>query len=73
MELACNHFITLTPRELQVTEGLLKGMSYKQVGELLGISINTVRKHIRQIYNKLNINSRSELMGKYLYNTHHKI
>lgn len=47
----------LTPREEQVLAGLVEGMSYKQVARHLGISIDTVRFHIRNVYGKLQVRS----------------
>jgi len=40
---------------------ILNGLSYKMVGEKLGISIDTVRMNIKHVYKKLNINSKGEL------------
>ena len=57
---------SLTNREKEVVNGLLKGMSYKLIAEKMEISINTVRKHIRNIYSKLDINSKGQLVGKYI-------
>lgn len=43
----------LSPRELDIIRGLVKGYSYKLIGDELSISIDTVRSHIRSIYDKL--------------------
>jgi DNA-binding NarL/FixJ family response regulator len=51
----------LTNREMDIVNGL----SYKFVAGKLDISIDTVRKHIKNIYRKLHINSRSQLMQHY--------
>ena len=51
----------LSEREQQVVEDILEGLSYKLIAEKNQISINTVRKHIKRIYRKLNINSKGEL------------
>jgi DNA-binding NarL/FixJ family response regulator len=51
----------LTPRESDVAREILNGLSYKMVGDKLGISIDTVRMNIKRIYRKLNINSKGEL------------
>ncbi|GAA3941501.1 response regulator transcription factor [Hymenobacter algoricola] len=56
---------TLTARERQLVEALEQGLSYKLVADRLGISINTVRAHIRTVYDKLQINSKSELLGRH--------
>jgi len=55
------HFESLTPRERDVTKGILDGKSYKMIGDSLGISIDTVRMNIKNIYKKLHINSKSQL------------
>ena len=50
----------LTPRETEVLRTLTRGYSYEETGQLLGIARNTVGQHIKQIYAKLAVNSRSE-------------
>jgi DNA-binding NarL/FixJ family response regulator len=54
----------LTPREQQLVEALESGLSYKMVADRLGISINTVRAYIRSVYEKLQVNSKAELMAR---------
>jgi DNA-binding NarL/FixJ family response regulator len=54
----------LTPRELSVLESLAKGNSYKMVAAELGISIETVRTHIKRIYEKLHVHSVAEAIAK---------
>jgi len=56
---------TLTERESEVVKGIVDGLSYKLIADRLDISINTIRKYIRQIYQKLQINSKGELISKY--------
>lgn len=51
----------LTKREMDVTNGILEGLSYKLIAHKYDISIDTVRMNIRSIYKKLNINSKSQL------------
>lgn len=55
----------LTPREIEIVSMLQNGDSYKQVAEKFFISVDTVKFHIRNIYGKLQINSRMELINKY--------
>ena len=55
----------LTPREQDVVQGLVDGLSYKLIASRLDVSIDTVRKYIRRIYAKLHINSKGELLAKY--------
>lgn len=56
----------LTPKETEIVESLVKGWSYKLIADKLEISINTVRQHIRNIYKKLEVNSKAEVIGKSL-------
>jgi DNA-binding NarL/FixJ family response regulator len=56
----------LTDREIGVLHCLVKGMSYKLIGDHLQISIDTVRAHIRNIYDKLHVNSKGEAIVKAL-------
>jgi DNA-binding NarL/FixJ family response regulator len=55
---------TLTAREHQVLVALSQGEQYKEIAPGLEISINTVRRHIMAIYEKLHVNSRLEAVGK---------
>lgn len=55
----------LTQQEIKILEGISKGMVNKEIAEVLNISINTVKFHIRNIYKKLEINSRKEASLKY--------
>jgi DNA-binding NarL/FixJ family response regulator len=55
---------TLTAREHQVLVALSQGQQYKEIADTLGISINTVRRHIMAIYDKLHVHSRLEAVGK---------
>ncbi|MGJ8605457.1 MAG: LuxR C-terminal-related transcriptional regulator [Marivita sp.] len=50
----------LTPKELEVLALLSKGLSYSEAAHTLGMSSNTVPVHIRKIYSKLQVNSKSE-------------
>ena len=55
---------TLTDREREVLVALSQGQQYKEIAADLGISINTVRKYIRVIYDKLHVNTRLEAVNK---------
>jgi len=54
----------LTPREQDVLNSLAAGNSYKMVAHELGISIDTVRTHIKRIYEKLHVHSVAEAIAK---------
>lgn len=54
----------LTPRQKQIVQALVDGDSYKMIADKFMISSNTVADHIRTIYRKLHIHSKSELITK---------
>jgi DNA-binding NarL/FixJ family response regulator len=56
----------LTAREHETLALLAQGLLYKEIGEKLGISYSTVRAHVRHIYEKLHVQSRTEATLKYL-------
>jgi RNA polymerase sigma factor (sigma-70 family) len=56
----------LTPREREVLKALADGLDYKQIADRLCISMDTVRSHIRHIYEKLQVHSKSEAVAKAL-------
>lgn len=56
----------LSPREREVLEHLAQGSRYKEIADRLGISIDTVRKHLGRVYRKLHVHSRTEAVVKYL-------
>lgn len=55
----------LTEREREILQLLIKGNSYKEIASTLFISVETLNSHIKNIYRKLNVHSRSELAAKY--------
>jgi DNA-binding NarL/FixJ family response regulator len=55
----------LSNRENEILSYLAKGYRYKEIADLLCISIETVRTHIRNIYEKLQVHSRTEAVLKY--------
>jgi DNA-binding NarL/FixJ family response regulator len=57
---------SLSPREIEVLELLVKGFAYKEVAYDLGISYSTVQRHIESIYRKLHVHSRTHAVSKYL-------
>lgn len=58
----------LTPREKDVLYQLCEGKSYKMISTCLFISQDTVRSHIKSLYRKLDVNSKSEAVAKALRN-----
>ena len=54
----------LTNREKEVLALLSEGNNYQEIGDTLFISVDTVRHHIRNIYRKLHVHSRSEAVAK---------
>ncbi len=56
----------LTQKENEVVHALVEGLSYKLAADKLNISIDTIRFHIRNIYRKLHVNSKAEVISKSL-------
>ncbi|MFZ1688260.1 MAG: response regulator transcription factor [Flavobacteriales bacterium] len=54
----------LSDREKQVLDNLAQGLLYKEIAVKAGISVETVRKHVRHIYEKLQVKSRVEAIRK---------
>lgn len=54
----------LTPREVQVVEGVLRGWDNKLIAEHLVCSIGTVKKHLQRVFDKLGVDSRGALMNR---------
>jgi DNA-binding NarL/FixJ family response regulator len=55
-------FFDLTQREQEILHLLIEGLVNKEIGNRLDISINTVKKHVINIYNKLHVNCRAEAL-----------
>jgi len=56
----------LTPREMEVLELLIQGFDNKMIAEKLFLSTFTIRAHIRNIYDKLHVHSKSQAVAKAL-------
>jgi DNA-binding NarL/FixJ family response regulator len=56
----------LTPREREIVEALAQGHAYKEIADRLSIGISTVRTHLQRIYEKLQVNNRTEAVVKFL-------
>lgn len=63
--------LSLTDREKQILKLLDSGYRYKEIASKLFISLDTVRTHIRHIYDKLQVRSRAEAVAKYA--NHHVV
>lgn len=57
----------LSPRETEILTQLSQGFLYKEIADHLGISMDTVRTHIRKIYQKLHVHSRAAAMLKFMH------
>jgi DNA-binding NarL/FixJ family response regulator len=57
--------VELSPREREVLELLARGYLYKEIAEMLKISVQTVNTYIRRIYEKLHVRSRAQAVAKY--------
>lgn len=68
--------VTLTKREYEVFELIGKGFNNTEIADRLYISVNTVKKHVSQIFNKLDIKERTQAAimasGHFAGRVHHK-
>ncbi|MDX2047876.1 MAG: response regulator transcription factor [Chitinophagaceae bacterium] len=55
----------LSGREKEVLDLISKGLQYKEIAAALDISMETVKKHLRNIYNKMQVSNRIEAINKY--------
>lgn len=62
----------LTSRESDVVVGIKDGLSYKLIADRFGITIDAVRFHVKNIYKKLHVNSKSEVVKFYYQNSSRK-
>lgn len=67
---AASEKFNLTPREKEILELLVKGNSYKMIADKSFVTIDTVKKHLQNIYHKLHVNCGTEAVAKALQ---HKI
>jgi DNA-binding NarL/FixJ family response regulator len=56
--------VGLTPRERELVGLFAKGITYSEVAGLLGLSVNTVRSHVRNLYEKLQVCSKAEAVAR---------
>ena len=67
MEMSVNTQMLVEPlseREIEVLHLMAQGYKYKEIAERLVVSINTVRHHTRNVYGKLDVNNRTQAIGK---------
>lgn len=55
---------SLTQREQEILDQLAQGLRFKEIADRLFVSLNTVRTHVRHIYEKLQVQSRIEALNK---------
>jgi DNA-binding NarL/FixJ family response regulator len=55
----------LTKREAEILDALAHGLANKEIADRLGLSVETVRVHLRRVYDKLHVRSRTEAVVKY--------
>ncbi|MBT8047864.1 MAG: response regulator transcription factor [Xanthomonadales bacterium] len=61
-----NPLSTLTRREMEVLADLASGRTNKQIARDLGVSLNTIKFHVRNLFQKLGVNSRGQAIAMYL-------
>jgi DNA-binding NarL/FixJ family response regulator len=66
-ETADGEMVGLSQREREVLELLARGYLYKEIAEMLKISVQTVNTYIRRIYEKLHVRSRAQAVAKYAH------
>jgi DNA-binding CsgD family transcriptional regulator len=54
----------LTPHEIRLLKLLVEGHNYKTAATELNLSVNTIRFHMKSIYEKLRVHSKSEAVAK---------
>jgi DNA-binding CsgD family transcriptional regulator len=54
----------LSPREAQVAELVLRGLSNQDIGRTIGAAPATVKKHLSRVFDKVGVDSRSQLIGR---------
>ena len=57
---------TITKREQEILTELAEGCRDKEIADMLAIGVPTVRTHVRNIYDKLQVRSRAETVARFL-------
>jgi len=58
--------MNLTPRHREIANLLMQGMSNKEIARVLGIAHGTVKVHLYEMFQRLNVTSRTKLVVKFL-------
>ena len=58
----------LSPKQREVALGLAKGSSNREIAAAMGVSINTVAYHIKQLFQQLDTHDRQQMIAKILVN-----
>jgi DNA-binding NarL/FixJ family response regulator len=61
-------FIQLSEKEKEVLKYLVEGMSYKMIADKIHLSFHTIHTHVKNIYEKLHVNSKGEAVAKAIKN-----
>lgn len=56
----------LSPREKEILDGLSKGYSNKEIADKLGLSVETIRSYLKNVYEKMHVRSRAEAVAKWM-------
>jgi DNA-binding CsgD family transcriptional regulator len=56
--------MAVTSREREIADLFARGLTYAEAAHVLGISANTVRHHVRELYRKLDVSSKVEAVLK---------
>ena len=56
--------LPITSREKELLEHLAKGLLYKEIADIMGITTGTVKQHIHKIYDKLQVSNRTEAINR---------
>lgn len=59
-----NELVVLTAREIEVLDQLSKGLQYQKIADNLILSVGTIRKHVENIYKKLQVHNKLEAIQK---------
>jgi len=61
-------FVQLSEKEKEVLKHLVDGLSYKMIADKISLSFHTIHSHVRNIYEKLHVNSKGEAINKAIKN-----